>query len=67
MLILILTDTGLRINEALNLKLEHINDSQIIIKNGKGKKIELCIVHHLYINNILNTLEQKIIIWPVME
>jgi integrase/recombinase XerD len=38
LLILILTDTGLRINEALNLKLEHINDSQIIIKNGKGKK-----------------------------
>ena len=28
----------MRINEALSLKLENINDSQIIIKNGKGKK-----------------------------
>ncbi|MDN6011929.1 MAG: tyrosine-type recombinase/integrase, partial [Lactococcus lactis] len=38
LLLLILTDTGMRINEALSLKLENINDSQIIIKSGKGKK-----------------------------
>lgn len=38
LLLLILTDTGMRISEALSLKLENINDCQIIIKNGKGKK-----------------------------
>lgn len=52
LLLLILTDTGMRINEALSLKLENINDSQIIIKSGKGKKkIELFIVHPLFTNN----------------
>ncbi|MDM5143709.1 Tyrosine recombinase XerD [Lactococcus lactis] len=51
LLLLILTDTGMRINEALSLKLENINDSQIIIKSGKGKKDRMFIVHPLFTNN----------------
>lgn len=38
LLLLILVDTGMRINEIMNLKHQHINESDIFIENGKGKK-----------------------------
>lgn len=38
LLLLLLVDTGLRINEVMNLEHQHIKESQIIIENGKGKK-----------------------------
>lgn len=38
LLLLILVDTGLRINEVMNLKECHINEKEIFVENGKGKK-----------------------------
>jgi len=38
LLLLILVDTGLRINEVINLKEMHINDKELFIENAKGKK-----------------------------
>lgn len=38
LMLLILTDTGLRINELVNLRVEHLNETVIFVKNGKGKK-----------------------------
>ncbi|MFB5431121.1 tyrosine-type recombinase/integrase [Enterococcus casseliflavus] len=38
LLLLILVDTGLRISEVMNLKHYHVEESQIKVENGKGKK-----------------------------
>lgn len=38
LILLLLVDTGMRINEIMNLKDKHINDDEIFIFNGKGKK-----------------------------
>ncbi|CRH20175.1 Integrase/recombinase [Carnobacterium maltaromaticum] len=41
LLLLILVDTGLRINEIMNLKEKHINEKEIFVENAKGKKDRL--------------------------
>ncbi|MBW9322009.1 integrase [Enterococcus casseliflavus] len=38
LLLLILIDTGLRINEIMNLKDVHITNKELFVENGKGKK-----------------------------
>lgn len=38
LLLLILVDTGLRINEVMNLKDVHITNKELFVENGKGKK-----------------------------
>lgn len=38
LLLLLLIDTGMRINELVNLKIEHLNESEIFIEKSKGKK-----------------------------
>ena len=38
LLLLILVDTGLRINEVMNLRDIHISNKEIFVENGKGKK-----------------------------
>ncbi|MEG0619034.1 MAG: tyrosine-type recombinase/integrase [Bacilli bacterium] len=38
LMLLILLNTGLRINELVNLKTEHLNETEIFVENAKGKK-----------------------------
>ncbi|MGY3751035.1 tyrosine-type recombinase/integrase [Vagococcus acidifermentans] len=38
LLLLILVDTGMRINEVINLRDSHISEKEIFIENAKGKK-----------------------------
>lgn len=38
LILLLLVDTGMRISEIMNLKVEEFHDNSIFIKNGKGKK-----------------------------
>lgn len=38
LLLLLLVDTGMRIGELMNLKLEHLDENEIFISNAKGKK-----------------------------
>lgn len=38
LLLLVLVDTGLRINEVMNLKDVHITNNELFVENGKGKK-----------------------------
>lgn len=38
LLLLIFVDTGLRINEVMNLKDVHITNKELFVENGKGKK-----------------------------
>lgn len=48
LLVLLLVDTGMRISEALNLKMEDIQNDEISIKRAKGKKGRI-----MYISSIL--------------
>ncbi|GEM_PF-2737165 len=38
LMVILLTDTGLRISELLNLKMEDIGNGEIHVKRAKGKK-----------------------------
>lgn len=38
LLLLLLIDTGMRINEVMNLRMEQLSEKEIFIENAKGKK-----------------------------
>lgn len=57
LLLLILVDTGLRISEIMNLKQYHIEESQIKVENGKGKKDR---VVHCYLTVLLRDIDKYV-------
>ncbi|WP_462258491.1 tyrosine-type recombinase/integrase [Vagococcus teuberi] len=57
LLLLILVDTGLRISEIMNLKQYHIEEYQIKVENGKGKKDR---VVHCYLTVLLRDIDKYV-------